>query len=114
MQSWACAPELLGESGYSAIGAVVAPRDREGAKRIRALMPNCLFLVPGFGAQGLSANDVALCFNSDGTGAIVNASRSVILAHEDPKYKECCADDWRVCVTQACEAFVPSIRSALR
>lgn len=114
VQEWASKRDLVGSSGYSLIGAVVAPRDREGAKRLRERMPHCLFLVPGFGAQGLSAKDVSLCFKPDRTGALVNASRSVIFAHEDPKYKDSADEDWRDCVAKACEAFVASIRTALR
>ena len=55
-------------------GAVVSPRDLESTRRIRALMPNCLFLVPGFGAQGRTAKEVAECFKPDGTGAIVKGT----------------------------------------
>jgi len=46
-------------------------------------MPNSYFLVPGYGAQGGSAKDVAPCFNKDGLGAVVNSSRGIIFAYED-------------------------------
>jgi len=73
---------LVGKSGYSALGAVVGATKAADAKRLRELMPQQIFLVPGFGAQGGSADDVKACFKSDGQGAIITASRSVIFAYE--------------------------------
>jgi orotidine-5'-phosphate decarboxylase len=70
------------QSGYSLVGAVVGATKPEDAVRLRQRMPQQLFLVPGFGAQGGGADDVRACFKPDGTGAIITASRSVIYAHE--------------------------------
>lgn len=113
VQSWAGAEGLIGKSGYSCIGAVVSPRDLESTVRIRALMPNCMFLVPGFGAQGRTAEEVAKCFKPNGTGAMVTASRSVIYAYEDTKYRATGAD-WRQCVAAACKDFVATVQDVLR
>jgi orotidine-5'-phosphate decarboxylase len=44
-------------------------------------MPHTLFLVPGYGAQGATAADVAGCFDAAGQGALINASRSIIFAY---------------------------------
>ena len=41
-------------------------------------MPEVTFLVPGFGAQGGTANDVATAFRGDGLGAVVNSSRGIL------------------------------------
>jgi len=112
VQSWASAEGLVGHSGYSSIGAVVSPRDLESTIRVRALMPNCIFLVPGFGAQGRTADEVAKCFKPDGTGAIVAASRSVIFAYDEPKFREHSAD-WRRCIADACKEFVATVRAAV-
>jgi len=68
----------VGECGYSALGAVVGATKRQDAERLRARMPQQIFLVPGYGAQGGSADDVRACFDARGQGAIVTASRSVI------------------------------------
>ncbi len=76
------AANLVGSSGYSALGAVVGATKSADVRRLRELMPQQLFLVPGFGAQGGSADDVKACFKSDGTGALITASRSVIFAYE--------------------------------
>ena len=113
VQSWAGAEGLIGKSGYSCIGAVVSPRDLDSTVRIRAFMPDCIFLVPGFGVQGRTADEVAKCFNSDGTGAIVTASRSVIYAYEDAKYRSA-GVDWQECVAAACKEFVATVREVLR
>ncbi|MCI0559701.1 MAG: orotidine-5'-phosphate decarboxylase [Nitrososphaera sp.] len=72
--------QLVGSSGYSAIGAVVGATFPEEARRLRDLMPRAIILVPGYGAQGGTAQDAIACFNKDGLGAIVNASRSITYA----------------------------------
>ncbi len=69
--------DLVGESGYSSVGAVVGATFPEEARLIRRLMPKSIFLVPGYGAQGGTAAGAAECFNNDGYGAVVNASRSI-------------------------------------
>jgi len=111
VQGWALEDGLIGKEGYSCIGAVVSPRDLASTDRIRKLMPNCVFLVPGFGAQGRSADEVGRCFKPDGTGAVVTASRSVIYAYDNAKYYGMFADDWRRCIEQGCIDFVEAIRS---
>lgn len=70
-----------GNSGYSALGAVVGATYPQDIALLRKRMPNSLFLVPGFGAQGASATDVAAAFNADGQGAVVNTSRQVLFAY---------------------------------
>ncbi|HUW59349.1 MAG TPA: orotidine-5'-phosphate decarboxylase [Planctomycetota bacterium] len=77
------ADDLMGESGYSSLGAVVGATYPEQLARLRKLMPNNLFLIPGYGAQGGGATDVKPGLDADGLGAIVNASRSVIFAYRD-------------------------------
>ena len=52
-------------------------------------MPRTYFLVPGYGAQGGTAADLAHCFNEDGLGAVVNSSRGIIAAsYRQEKYKQ--------------------------
>lgn len=69
---------FLGESGYSFAGAVVGATFPKEADRLRELMPNNYFLVPGFGAQGGSGKDITSCFNEDGLGAVVSSSRGIL------------------------------------
>jgi orotidine-5'-phosphate decarboxylase len=74
---------LVGDSGYSSIGAVIGATFPEEGRRLRALMPKALILVPGYGAQGGSAQAAAECFNNDGLGAVVNSSRGITYAFGD-------------------------------
>ena len=73
---------LIGDEGYSSVGAVVGATFPEEAKVLRTAMPDTIFLVPGYGAQGGTADDVMPCFNRDGLGAIVNSSRKIIFAFQ--------------------------------
>ncbi|MCH8914011.1 MAG: orotidine-5'-phosphate decarboxylase [Planctomycetes bacterium] len=113
LDGWAGDDGLVGESGYSCLGAVVAPRNVETAKKLRMLMPKSLFLVPGYGAQGMSAADIAHCFKPDGTGAIVNASRSVIYAFDQAQYKQQGERNWTQAVETACRKFAQDIAQAV-
>jgi orotidine-5'-phosphate decarboxylase len=72
--------DLIGESGYSSIGAVIGATFPEDARRLRALLPRAFILVTGYGAQGASSQGAAACFNADGLGAIVNSSRGITYA----------------------------------
>lgn len=81
--------DLIGDSGYSSVGAVVGATYPEEAHTLRQLMPNQILLVPGYGAQGGGAEDVKPCFHENGSGAIVNSSRGIIFAYlKDDKWKE--------------------------
>lgn len=114
VQGWASDRSLIGESGYSCIGAVVSPRDVDVSRDLREMMPNCIFLVPGFGAQGRTAEEVSTCFKDDGTGAIVSASRSVIYAYENVRYQGSCSGSaWTNCVSKAAVDLVTSVRTVL-
>ena len=93
-------PHLVGRRGYSLLGAVVGATKPDDIARLRKLMPQQIFLVPGYGAQGAAADDLRPCFKSDGTGALVNASRSVIYAYEQSD-----TDDWLDAVHHAAANF---------
>ncbi len=75
----------LGASGLSDVGAVVGATYPDEARALRKLMPDTIFLIPGYGAQGGSARDAAAGFRPDGRGAIVNNSRGIIFAYEKSK-----------------------------
>lgn len=78
----------VGKYGYSSIGAVVGATYPFEAKILREEMPRCYFLVPGYGAQGATAEDVVNCFDEEGYGAIINSSRGVIYAYRSDFWKE--------------------------
>ncbi len=80
--------ELIGEKGYSSVGAVVGATHPTQLKDLRKLMPNTFFLIPGYGAQGGKAEDIALGFDKDGIGGIVNASRSLMCAYKSDLWKD--------------------------
>lgn len=72
---------FIGNSGYSAIGAVAGCTYPSEFKKIKSLMPNTFFLIPGYGAQGGTGKDIAEMF-SDGICGVVNSSRGLITAHK--------------------------------
>ena len=74
--------ETVGRYGYSGVGAVVGATYPEQLAALRAALPHTFFLVPGYGAQGGSAKQVALAFDRDGRGAIVNSSRAIMYAYK--------------------------------
>ena len=78
----------IGSHGYNFVGAVVGATYKEEAAKLRNRMKNTYFLVPGYGAQGGSAEDTVVCFNQDGLGAIVNSSRKIIAAYKSKEYCE--------------------------
>ena len=69
-----------GRYGYTRAGAVAGATYPEELQKLRARMPHTFLLVPGYGAQGGTAEDVQYAFDQDGRGAIVNASRSIMCA----------------------------------
>ncbi len=80
VESWGS--DDVGDNGFSLVGAVVGATHPQDAARLRELMPNTIFLVPGYGAQGAGAEDVKVCFTKDGLGALINSSREIIFAYE--------------------------------
>ncbi len=73
--------DSIGACGYSAVGIVAGATYPAAAAALRRRHPRLLFLVPGFGAQGAGADDVAVCFDDAGLGAVVNASRGILFAY---------------------------------
>ncbi|NLM51046.1 MAG: orotidine-5'-phosphate decarboxylase [Clostridiaceae bacterium] len=80
--------QSIGRYNYSNVGCVVGATYPEQAKRLRQIMPYTYFLVPGYGAQGGKAEDVAVCFDKNGLGAIVNSSRGIMYAYKKSKFGE--------------------------
>ncbi len=87
------AQSFVGERGYSSIGAVVGATYPEEAEVLRKLMPRSYFLVPGYGAQGGTAQDILSCFNTDGLGAVVNSSRGILYNHICDEQREICTKE---------------------
>ena len=79
--------ELRGVNGYSSIAAVVGATYPEQLQQIRKTAPHTYFLIPGYGAQGGKAKDIALGFDANGLGGIINASRSLMCAYKSEQWK---------------------------
>ena len=98
----------VGASGYSTLGAVIGATKRDEIAALRAAMPHTMFLVPGYGAQGGTADDVRACFNRGdrgSTGALITASRSVIYPKSAP------GTAWQSAIRNAARTFADEIRA---
>jgi orotidine-5'-phosphate decarboxylase len=102
----------VGPSGYGSIGAVVGATYPEQLSELRSVMPHAWILVPGYGAQGGTAADVADAFDANGLGAIVNNSRGIIFAHAKRPYSERFgAANWQAAVEAATRDMIDSLRA---
>ncbi|KFI46718.1 orotidine-5'-phosphate decarboxylase [Bifidobacterium bohemicum] len=111
--------DSIGAYGYSRLGAVVGATHPEQGRALRERMPHTFFLVPGYGAQGGTAQDAANMFDADGRGAIVNSSRGIIGAwkkseqwHNDMTSDEA-LDLVGRCAREAAIAMRDDLRTAL-
>ncbi len=102
----AWASENVGASGFGDVGAVVGATHPAELAKVRALTPNVIFLVPGYGAQGGGAGDTAAAFRADGAGAVVNSSRGITasFASDEPK--------WEQAIEAATKASIADLRAA--
>jgi orotidine-5'-phosphate decarboxylase len=91
------AAQTLGDSGYSYLGAVVGATQPHTIQTIRQRLPHSIFLLPGYGMQGATAEMTRAAF-SNGKGAIISASRSILYANRDTKYA---GNTWEHCVERA-------------
>ena len=88
--------QAMGESGYSSVGLVIGGTHIEEAAEIRARYKDSFFLIPGYGAQGGKAEDIAQ-YLTKGNGGVVNSSRGILLAYkkqpgtafDEAAYNEC-------------------------
>ena len=85
--------ELIGKNGYSSVSAVVGATYPKQLQELRELMPHSYFLIPGYGAQGGKAEDIALGFDKNGLGGIVNATRSLMCAYKSDLWKDKFAEE---------------------
>ncbi len=101
-------PGMIGPvSGMSRIGAVVGATQMHTMQSLRARLPRCTLLLPGYGTQGATADMTRAAF-VDGTGALVSASRSILYAYRDARYAS--ASNWEA----ATEAALDDMRADLR
>jgi len=72
--------DTIDKCGYSRVGAVIGATYPQELDFLRKRLKSTFFLVPGYGAQGGSADQAAFAFDENGRGAIVNSSRGIIAA----------------------------------
>ena len=102
----------LGERGYGIVGAVVGATYPEQLAELRSAMPQTWFLVPGFGSQGGTAQDVASAFDGRGLGALVNNSRGINFAYRRPEYQERFGEArWQEAVEAATKEMIAQLRA---
>lgn len=103
------AADYTGSCNYSNIGAVVGCTHVEEAVRLRKKLNNLFFLIPGYGAQGGTAEDVAL-YLKEGNGGIVNSSRGVLLAYKNHEHRE---KEFHLCAREEVLAIREAINKAV-
>lgn len=100
---------LVGDSGYSSLGAVVGATQTHTMESLRRRLPKSIFLLPGYGTQGATGEMTKAAF-TDGKGAIVSASRSILYAHRDEKYA---GKSWEDAVAGAVRAMKQDLSGVL-
>jgi orotidine-5'-phosphate decarboxylase len=101
---------LMGEHGFSSLGAVVGATQPHTIQSLRRRLPRSIFLLPGYGTQGATAEMTRAAF-IDGRGAIVSASRSILNAHRDPRFAG--DGDWTAAVLRSTVAMKKDLASVL-
>jgi orotidine-5'-phosphate decarboxylase len=94
--------ENLGACGYGDVGAVVGATYPAELAQLRDLLPEVPFLVPGFGVQGGTADDVAPAFRN-GQGAVVNSSRGILFPFKPEE------SDWEARIKAATRATIAAL-----
>jgi orotidine-5'-phosphate decarboxylase len=98
-----------GDARYGAVGAVVGATYPRELSELRQVMPHVLLLIPGYGAQGASARDVAGAFDDEGLGALVNSSRGILFAYEREPYRAYGPDRWEQAVEHATRDMIAEL-----
>ena len=104
---------LRGASGWSGLMAVAGATYPDEARALRQLLPEALFLVPGYGAQGASAADAVAGFVTKAKGregGVVNSSRGVTYPPAAQAAKT--LEDWRTAIGVAMAAAAAELRAA--
>lgn len=100
------------DGDYSNVGCVIGATYPEMGKIMRQKLPKAYILVPGYGAQGGTAKDLAVYFNEDGLGAIVSSSRGIIAAWQKVEYAKFGEEHYAEASRQAVIDMIEDINSA--
>lgn len=107
LQPLASAKAMMGDHGYSNLGAVVGATQTHTMQSLRKRLPNSFFLLPGYGTQGATADMTRAAFDQNGLGALVSASRSVLYP------KRTSVETWQDAVTRAAETMAKDVKSVV-
>ncbi len=106
--------ELVGERGYSSVGAVVGATYPKDALSLRRIMPKAVILVPGYGAQGGKGEDIPNFLNDDGYGAVVNSSSAIDFAYQRAYKNRFKPEDFALASRQATIDMKDDITEAMK
>lgn len=93
----------LGSGGLSDVGAVVGATKAAEGMALRARMPDQLFLIPGYGAQGGTAADIRGMMRPGGGGVLITSSRGIIYAKPNQD------ESWTDAVQRAAKAMAAEL-----
>lgn len=101
--------DYIDDCGYHPLGGVIGCTHVEEGKALRKRFNNMFFLIPGYGAQGGKAEDVAMYLNN-GNGGVVNSSRGILLAYKKANKPE---EDFAKCAREEAIRMRDEIRTAV-
>ncbi len=107
VHAWSSA--TLGRGGYGPVGAVVGGTAGAQIAELRRAMPQALLLIPGYGAQGATASDIAAAFDAQGLGALVNSSRGVLFPSAANRAAAAETEDWEQDILRALRRMIDDL-----
>lgn len=102
--------DFIGKCGFSSVGGVMGCTHADEASEIRQMLNTTFFLIPGYGAQGGKAEDIAK-YLYKGNGGVVNSSRGILLAY---RKQENGAADFAECSRQEAIRMRDDILNAIK
>ncbi|MDR2643568.1 MAG: orotidine-5'-phosphate decarboxylase [Planctomycetaceae bacterium] len=97
---------------YGDIGAVVGATWSKDLAILRKILNSAWLLVPGFGSQGATAEDVAAAFDENGLGAIINNSRGLLYAYKNEPYKSKYGESkWETAIEEATKDMIEQLKN---
>jgi orotidine-5'-phosphate decarboxylase len=102
---------LTDSSGFSSFGVVVGATWPDESVALRRMLPECLFLIPGYGAQGGSAADAlaGLVKGPEGwEGGLINSSRGLTMPADADEARN--LTDWRQAIQRSISDTIASLR----
>jgi len=97
---------------YGSVGAVVGATYPEELGQLRKLMPHVPLLVPGYGSQGGTSQDVAAAFDSQGLGSLINSSRGILYGFQKGKLaQEYGETHWEAAIEAATKLMIEDLKA---